>query len=119
MKLRIKIFLIAVICLISCNIAFAQEEFVLGNGMRVFVKPMRAAPVVTVSFWVKNGSVYESEGESGFSELVSRLMFVNSLNYSNHGLENEINKLGLKLSKNSSNDCQKSNNGKTAVNLNV
>ncbi len=106
MKLRIKIFLIAVICFISCNIAFAQEEFVLGNGMRVFVKPMRAAPVVTVSFWVKNGSVYESEGESGFSELVSRLMFVNSLNYSNHGLESEINKLGLKLIKNSSNDCQ-------------
>ncbi len=106
MKLRIKIFLIAVICLISCNITFAQEEFVLSNGMRVFVKPMRAAPVVTVSFWVKNGSVYESEGESGFSELVSRLLFINSLNYSNHGLENEINKLGLKLSKNSSNDCQ-------------
>ena len=106
MKLRINLFLIAVICFISCNIAFAQEEFVLGNGMRVFIKPMRAAPVVTVSFWVKNGSIYESEGESGFSELVSRLMYINSLNFSNHGLENEINKLGLRLSKNSSNDCQ-------------
>lgn len=106
MRVCIKLFFIAVVCLFSFNIAFAQEEFVLNNGLKVFVKPMRAAPVVTVSFWVKNGSIYESEGESGFSELVSRLMFINSLNYSNHGLESEINKLGLKLNKNSSNDCQ-------------
>ena len=106
MNFRIKFVLVMVLCWFSCGVVFAQEEFVLNNGMRIFIKPMRAAPVVTVSFWFKNGSVYESEGESGFSELVSRLMFINSLNYSNHGLESEINKLGLKVIKNSSNDCQ-------------
>ena len=106
MKLRIKYILFIVFCLIPLNSLFAQNETVLHNGMRIFVKPMRAAPVVTVSFWVKNGSVYESEGEAGFSELVSRMIYSSSLNYSNHALENEINKLGLKLYKNSSNDCQ-------------
>ena len=41
---------------------------------------MRAAPVVTISFWVKNGSIYESEGESGFSELVSKMVFPDPAN---------------------------------------
>ena len=109
MKLHLKIMLItfiAVFCLISCQCVYAQKEIVLNNGIRVFIKPMRAAPVVTISFWVKNGSIYESEGESGFSELVSKMIFLSSLNFSNHHLESEIKKLGLKVSKNSSNDCQ-------------
>ena len=108
MKLQIKILVAIFICFICLGNAFAENatEAILNNGLKVFIKPMRAAPVVTISFWVKNGSIYESEGEAGFSELISKLLFTSSLNYSNHALKTELSKLGVKLTKNSSNDCQ-------------
>ena len=108
MKIYIKYLLAVLICLISFNKIFADEstEIVLNNGMKVFIKPMLAAPVVTINYWVKNGSVYESDGEAGFSELISKLLFNSSLNYSNHSLKHEFTKLGVRIKKNSSNDCQ-------------
>ncbi len=108
MKIYIKYLLAVLICLISLNTTFAEEskEIILNNGMKVFIKPMRAAPVVTINYWVKNGSVYESDGEAGFSELISKLLFNSSLNYSNHSLRHEFTKLGVRINKNSSNDCQ-------------
>ena len=108
MKLTIKLLFVVIICFFSIGTLLAEEntEIVLNNGLKVFIKPMRAAPVVTINYWVKNGSVYESEGETGFSELISKLLFYSSLNYSNHGLKNELDKLGVTVKKNSSNDCQ-------------
>ena len=108
MKLSIKILIAFFFCCLNCISLFAEEkiETTLNNGMKVLIKPMRAAPVVTVNYWVRSGAVYETEGESGFSELISRLIFENSLNYPDYTLKKEISHAGLRFGKSSSNDCQ-------------
>ena len=108
MKKYLRFFMAVMLALTAVSYVYAEEdvETSLSNGMKVFIKPMRAAPVVTVSFWIKNGSVYESDGESGFSELVSKMLFANSLNFSNYALAGEIKKLGIKYERCTANDCQ-------------
>ena len=107
MRIYSKILLAVLVCLTVLNTAWAEnsKDIVLKNGMRIFIKPMRAAPVVTLSYWVKNGSTYEEEHEEGFSELVGKLLFASSVNYPDNSLRNELTKLGVRYSRCSSNDC--------------
>ncbi len=108
MKSYLNTLLTILICLLLCSCAYAESgtETVLSNGMKVFIKPMHAAPIVTVNYWVKSGAIYETEGEAGFSELISRMVFSNSLNYSNYTLKSEIAKSGFRFGKSSASDCQ-------------
>lgn len=108
MKSYLKILLMIILGLLVCDCTYAENgtETVLSNGMKVFIKPMHAAPIVTVNYWVKSGAIYETEGEAGFSELISRMVFSNSLNYSNYTLKKEIQKSGFRFGKSSASDCQ-------------
>jgi zinc protease len=51
------------------------HERVLGNGLKVLVKPDHRAPIVTSQVWYKVGSSYEHGGLTGISHLLEHMMF--------------------------------------------
>ncbi len=51
------------------------HEFVLENGLKIFVKPDRRAPVVTCQVWYQVGSSYEADGITGISHFLEHMMF--------------------------------------------
>jgi zinc protease len=50
-------------------------ETVLGNGMKVIVRPDHRAPVVMSQVWYRIGSVDESNGTTGISHVLEHMMF--------------------------------------------
>ena len=79
MKLIVRL-LLAFVLMAQCS--FAQTDagqiFTLENGLNVFIRPMRASPVVAVNLWVKAGSVNEQPGEEGYAHLLERMIFKGS-----------------------------------------
>lgn len=51
------------------------EEYVLENGLSVFLTPNKKAPNVSVIHWVNAGSLHESPGISGIAHLFEHMMF--------------------------------------------
>ncbi len=58
------------------------RKFVLKNGLRVFIKPDKKIPVVSVQLWVKAGSVDETAENNGISHFLEHLIFKGTENYS-------------------------------------
>src|SRR5262245_43708382 len=52
-----------------------SAERVLGNGLRVIVKPDRRAPVTVVMVWYKVGSIDEVNGATGVAHVLEHMMF--------------------------------------------
>jgi len=64
--------------LLSVQLASAAtgvHEKVLGNGLKVLVKPDHRAPIVTSQVWYKVGSSYEHGGSTGISHVLEHMMF--------------------------------------------
>jgi zinc protease len=57
--------------------AMASEvrEYLLDNGMQIFVKEDHRAPVVASMVWYKVGSSYEQHGTTGISHVLEHMMF--------------------------------------------
>ena len=55
--------------------ASSVVEHVLSNGLRIFVKPDRRAPVVVSMLWYRVGSVDEHSGLTGLAHVVEHMMF--------------------------------------------
>jgi zinc protease len=51
------------------------EQFTLGNGMTLIVKPDRRAPTAIQMLWVRVGSVDEVDGTSGVAHVLEHMMF--------------------------------------------
>ncbi|MDB5742765.1 MAG: peptidase domain protein [Polaromonas sp.] len=51
------------------------EQFMLGNGLTVIVKPDHRAPTVAHMLWVRVGSMDEVDGTSGVAHVVEHMMF--------------------------------------------
>jgi len=51
------------------------SEHRLENGLRVLIKPMRAAPVVSVWIWYRVGSRFERPGITGISHWTEHMLF--------------------------------------------
>jgi zinc protease len=72
-----KAFLILLVALIAdpATASSQVQERVLGNGLKVLVKPDRRAPIVTSQVWYKVGSSYEHGGLTGISHVLEHMMF--------------------------------------------
>ena len=57
------------------------SEKILGNGLKVIVKPDHRAPVVISQVWYKVGSSYESGGTTGVSHVLEHMMFKGTEQY--------------------------------------
>ncbi|MBQ7258009.1 MAG: insulinase family protein [Abditibacteriota bacterium] len=65
------------------------DEFTLNNGLKVLIKEMRQAPLVSAQLWFKVGSADEPMGSFGFAHFVEHMIFKSSENYK----EGEASKL--------------------------
>ncbi|HOY67511.1 MAG TPA: pitrilysin family protein [Candidatus Ozemobacteraceae bacterium] len=79
--------------------------FTLENGLTVFIKEMKTAPVVAVNIWVRVGSRHEKPGEEGFTHLIEHMMFKGTPTYPTGQLDKEIKKLGASQNAFTSSDC--------------
>jgi zinc protease len=57
------------------------REAVLSNGLKVLVKEVRGAPVVSVSVWYRVGSRNEHTGITGVSHLLEHMLFKGTKRY--------------------------------------
>jgi len=85
--------------------ADAGRLFTLENGLTVFIKEMRSAPVVAVNVWIRVGSKNERPGEEGFTHLIEHMMFKGTPTYPTGKLDSEIKKLGAAQNAFTSSDC--------------
>lgn len=83
----------------------AGRIFTLDNGLTVFIKEMRSAPVVAVNIWIRVGSRNEIPGEEGFTHFIEHMMFKGTPSYPTGKLDNEIKKLGAAQNAFTSSDC--------------
>jgi zinc protease len=85
MKLKkIFYFCIIVSCFYFSSAVFANKvhHYTLKNGLQLFVKVDRRAPVVISQVWYKVGSSYESLGITGISHALEHMMFGGTKKYS-------------------------------------
>ena len=60
----------------------------LDNGLRVLVRPVRTAPLVSVWCWYHVGSKDEAAGLTGISHFVEHMNFKGTRNISRENLSN-------------------------------
>ncbi|MFN7182355.1 MAG: M16 family metallopeptidase [Planctomycetota bacterium] len=58
------------------------KKIILKNGLKVFIKPDKKLPVVSIQLWVKAGSVDETTENNGISHFLEHLIFKGTENYS-------------------------------------
>lgn len=76
MKIRVKILaLFSVLFPLQSVNASEVHEYLLDNGMKIFVKEDHRAPVVASMVWYKVGSSYERNGTTGISHVLEHMMF--------------------------------------------
>ncbi|WP_027592323.1 pitrilysin family protein [Pseudomonas sp. LAIL14HWK12:I7] len=54
------------------------QSFALANGLRVYLREDRRAPLVSVQLWYHVGSIDEPDGHSGLSHVLEHLLFEGS-----------------------------------------
>ncbi len=76
-------------CVLLAAAAWAQvTETVLPNGLRVLVKEVHAAPVVTVDLWMHVGSRNEPEGMTGSSHLLEHMTYKGTKEFAKDDMRN-------------------------------
>jgi len=90
---------------IAAQTADTGKLFTFENGLTVFIKEMRSAPVVAVNIWVRVGSRHEKPGEEGYTHLIEHMMFKGTPTYQTGRLDAEIKKLGASQNAFTSSDC--------------
>src|SRR5437667_2689479 len=73
------LWVVALFCLLFSNSIFAEsmtpQEYRLDNGLKIIVKEMHRAPLVSFQIWYKVGSSYEPWGITGISHALEHMMF--------------------------------------------
>lgn len=70
------------------------HEYRLDNGLKVLIKPMRTAPVVSVWIWYRVGSRYERPGITGISHWVEHMLFKGTPAFSKGEIMKSIGRVG-------------------------
>ena len=73
LRLLLGLFLVSIVPEISH--ATAVKEFVLENGLKVFLLEDHKSPAVTFQIWYRVGSRNEKDGKSGLSHFLEHMMF--------------------------------------------
>jgi zinc protease len=78
----------------SEKVAPKVYEYVLENGLKVLVKPIFRAPVVSSQLWYKVGASYEYSGISGISHMLEHMMFKGTKKYPGNAFSSIVAKKG-------------------------
>lgn len=73
------------------------KKHTLDNGLQLIVTKDKSNPIISLQLYVKVGSVYESEEESGFSHLMEHLAFKSTANFPNNGVMERASYLGANI----------------------
>ena len=77
--MRTVIITILLVLLLPLSVIQASQsdvhQYQLDNGMKIFVKPDRRAPIAVSQVWYKVGSSYEHNGITGVSHVLEHMMF--------------------------------------------
>lgn len=76
-----RVVLIALLTLLSCQTFSQVQQFTLDNGLKVIVKEDHRAPVVVSMIWYNVGSADEPGGITGVSHALEHLMFKGTKKY--------------------------------------
>ena len=99
-----RIVLITLFMLLSCQ-AFSQvQPFTLDNGLKILVKEDHRAPIVITMIWYNVGSADEPGGLSGASHVLEHLMFKGTTKYPKGMFSKTIARLGGQENALTSND---------------
>ena len=72
----------------------SARKVVLDNGLTVFVRPMRTAPLASVWCWYKVGSKDERRGQTGVSHWVEHMNFKGTTNIPRDQVKGIIEQFG-------------------------
>src|SRR5581483_475131 len=73
------------------------QFFTLPNGLQVYLKPERQAPLVSAQAWVRVGSVDEPRSEAGLSHVLEHMLFKGTKRFSAEDISRWIESLGGSL----------------------
>jgi zinc protease len=80
--------------LFAQDFSVAFEKFTLDNGLEVIFHEDKSDPVVAVALTFHVGSARELEGKTGFAHLFEHLLFLNSENLGQGGLDAMSSRIG-------------------------
>ena len=108
MKAFYRILSLVILCLGFTSIVWANNLYggvhKLDSGFKLFVKQQVSSPITAVAFCVCSGSLTETDETSGYSELLSHVLFSESENFTEGQLSRELTKYGIKLNSIVTND---------------
>lgn len=77
----------------------------LSNGVRVVSERLKDYRSVSISLWVKAGSVDEGEGEGGISHFIEHMIFKGTKNRTASEIASQMDALGGNLNAFTSKEC--------------
>ncbi|SCZ76833.1 M16 family metallopeptidase [Acidaminobacter hydrogenoformans] len=81
------------------------KKNILKNGIRVMMEPIPYVQSVSIGFWIRAGSLYETAHENGVSHFIEHMLFKGTQNRSAKQIAAEIDDLGGELNAFTSKEC--------------
>ena len=81
------------------------KKHILTNGIRVMMEPIPYVQSVSIGFWIRAGSLYETAHENGVSHFIEHMLFKGTQTRSAKQIAAEIDDLGGELNAFTSKEC--------------
>ncbi|MDD5066897.1 MAG: pitrilysin family protein [bacterium] len=79
---------------IKKNNFMPMERTVLENGIVVLTRKITTSRAVSIGFWIKSGSTFETADENGYSHFLEHMMFKGTVRRTEKQIAHEIDKVG-------------------------
>jgi predicted Zn-dependent peptidase len=81
------------------------KKHILTNGIRVMMEPIPYVQSISIGFWIRAGSLYETASENGVSHFIEHMLFKGTSNRTAKQIAAEIDDLGGELNAFTSKEC--------------
>lgn len=82
-----------------------HKKFTLKNGLRVMLEPIPHIQSVSIGYWVRAGSLYETVSENGVSHFIEHMLFKGTAKRNAKQIAGEIDDLGGEMNAFTSKEC--------------
>lgn len=82
-----------------------HKKHLLKNGIRVMMEPIPYVQSVSIGFWIRAGSLYETAHENGISHFIEHMLFKGTSKRSAKQIAAEVDDLGGELNAFTSKEC--------------
>ncbi len=84
---------------------FVIRERISNNGLRLVTERLEGVRSVAIGVWIKVGSLYEEEEESGMSHFIEHMLFKGTENRTGREITHRMDGLGAELNAYTSKEC--------------